>query len=351
MKPFEPDYMNIVDAAYNREAKRLPLYEHFVNVGSMENMLGVKFGNLASGNASDKREFFRHYTRFFREMGYDTVSYECGINGLVNGGKSLSGHEPGPIQCRADFERFPFDEVPDRYFERYTPMFDALADVIPAGMKCVGGASNGVFEIAQDFVRYTELCMLRADDPELYAALFKKIGDMMHAIWSRLLERYDDLYCLPRFGDDLGFKQATLLSPDDIRTHIIPQYRRIVDLVHAHNKPFLLHSCGNLLEVFDDIIDGAKIDAKHSNEDAIAPFSEWVTRYGKRIGNFGGIDMNVLVLQSETDIRSYVREVLKLTHGNGGMAMGSGNSIPEYVPPARYFAMVNEVRNFRGDFK
>jgi uroporphyrinogen decarboxylase len=41
----------------------------------------------------------------------------------------------------------------------------------------------------------------------------------------------------------------------------------------------------------DDIIEVAKIDAKHSNEDDIAPFSEWVDRYGDRIGNFGGVEM------------------------------------------------------------
>ncbi|MEK6793671.1 MAG: uroporphyrinogen decarboxylase family protein [Spirochaetota bacterium] len=350
MKPFEPDYQHVVDAAYNREPKRLPLYEHIVNIGSMEAVLGEKFGLLAAGNAADKREFFRRYTGFWRSMGYDTVSYECGIGGLINGGRSITGKEPGPIQNRADFERYPFDGLIERYFERYTPLFDALTDVMPAGMKLIGGVGNGVFEIAQECVRFTELCMIKADDPALYADLFRKIGDVMYTIWSRVLDRYGDSICVARFGDDLGFKKATLLSPDDIREHIIPQYRRIVDLVHSHGKPFLLHSCGNLLGVFDDIIREAGIDAKHSNEDEIAPFSTWVNNYGKRIGNFGGVDLNVLVLKSEPEIQAYVRNTLTLAKGNGGMAIGSGNSIPEYVPAAGYLAMVNAVRDWRGDF-
>lgn len=347
--PFTPDHQNIVDAAYNREPKRIPLYEHIINTGSMEAITGQRFASLAGGNASDKREFFRQFTAFWRDNGYDTVSYEIGINSFINKGRSLSGKEPGPIQDRADFEHFPFDEIPDRYMEFAVPYFDALADVMPAGMKAVGGAGNGVFEIAQDCTRFTELCMLSADDPDLYAALFRKIGDVMHAVWSRVLDRYGDLFCVARFGDDLGFKKATLLSPDDIRAHIIPQYRRIVDLVHAHKKPFLLHSCGNLLGVFDDIITGAGIDAKHSNEDEIAPFSAWVNGYGTRIGNFGGIDLNVLVLQSGPEIQKYVSNTLTLARGNGGVAIGSGNSIPEYVPAQGYLAMVNTVRAWRGD--
>ena len=35
----------------------------------------------------------------------------------------------------------------------------------------------------------------------------------------------------------------------------------------------------------EDLITDVGIDAKHSNEDQIAPFPEWVRRYGDRIGN------------------------------------------------------------------
>ncbi|GAH43897.1 unnamed protein product, partial [marine sediment metagenome] len=63
--------------------------------------------------------------------------------------------------------------------------------------------------------------------------------------------------------------------PGDIKSMIIPQYKKIVDLVHSYGKPFLLHSCGNIFSVMEDIISIAGIDAKHSNEDEIAPFSMW----------------------------------------------------------------------------
>lgn len=113
--------------------------------------------------------------------------------------------------------------------------------------------------------------------------------------------------------------------------------------------PFLLHSCGNLFGVFEDIIRVAQIDAKHSNEDAIAHFTVWAERYGARIGNFGGIDTDVLCTKTPEEIRAYVFDCLERTRNCGGIAFGSGNSIPHYIPKAGYVAMVEAVRDWRGD--
>ena len=124
-----------------------------------------------------------------------------------------------------------------------------------------------------------------------------------------------------------------------------------MDLVHEADKPFVLHSCGCLFDVMDDIIEVAGIDGKHSNEDAIAPFSTWLDKYGDRISNYGGIDMDVLCQKMPEEIKAYTLNVLEYSQGHGGVAYGSGNSIPDYVPIDGYLAMVNTVREYRGDFK
>ena len=88
-----------------------------------------------------------------------------------------------------------------------------------------------------------------------------------------MLEEFGDIYAVCRFGDDLGFRSSTLISARDIKEMVIPQYKRIVELVQSYGKPFLLHSCGCIFNVMD---------------------------YSK---------------------------------GHGGIAIGSGNSIPDYVQP------------------
>jgi uroporphyrinogen decarboxylase len=169
----------------------------------------------------------------------------------------------------------------------------------------------------------------------------------MVALWSRLLDRFGDHFAVCRMGDDLGFKSSTLLAPNTIIEHILPQYRRIIGLVHSAGKPFLLHSCGKIFAVMEEIV-AAGIDAKHSNEDQIAPFAQWIERYNDRIGLFGGIDVDLLC---RNDPRTVYEEVLlrgtEYRRQAKGFALGSGNSIPHYVPVDSYLAMIEAAREIR----
>ena len=347
IKDYKPDYTNIIQAATNQTPNRTPLYEHIIAPEIMEKIMNTSFIGLEKGSFTDKQEYFRQYCDFFKRMGYDTVSYECCVGEVMPGSGALGGHKEGVIKTRADFEKYPWDAIPDLYFEAYMYNFNALKSVMPEGMRAVGGPGNGVFECVQDVVGYTNLCYISFDDPELYRDLFTAVGGMLVKIWELFLDRYSELYAVLRFGDDLGFKNQTLIAADDIKTHIIPQYTKIIQRVHGHDKPFLLHSCGKIFEVMEDIINIAKINAKHSNEDQIAPFSTWLDQYGDRIGNFGGIDMDILCQLSEVEIKDYVTNVMHYAKDKGGVAIGSGNSIPDYVPVEGYLAMVEAANAFR----
>lgn len=346
---FVPDYENAREAAKNRKPKRLPLYEHLISDTKMEEIMGKRFREYSGGDAKDKREYLRNYCEFFKRTGYDTVSFECCIGPAMPGSGCLGAHKPPAIKDRGDFNRYPWGQVYENYFAMHAVYFESLREVMPAGMKAIGGVGNGIFECVQDITGYMNLCFIKSDDPELYADLFKKVGEVSVSIWREFLRLYGDIYCVPRFGDDLGYKSNTLVSAEDIKSHIIPQYAKIIELVHSYGKPFLLHSCGNLFGVMRDMIETAKIDAKHSNEDQIAPFPVWVEKYGKRVAFFGGIDTDAVCRLSFAEIREYVNEVLAKCEPDGGVAFGSGNSIPDYVPAANYLEMVEAVREYRGE--
>ena len=345
-----PDYRSMVRAARNEWVAHVPLYEHLIGPKVVEEITGNRPHDLLfSKDMAESREGFRQYWDFWRTMGYDTASMEFCVTGALIGGGALGSHQEGCIKDRADFERYPWDEIPVRFFEMNRPYIENFAATCPPGMKAVGGVGNGVFEAVQDLVGYMDLCYIKADDEELYADVFRKMGEVEYQIWDRFLREYGDTYCVMRFGDDLGFKSQTLIAPDDIRAHIIPVYKKIISRVHEAGKPFLLHSCGCIFDVMDDLIETAGIDAKHSNEDQIAHFSVWVEKYGDRIGNFGGIDTDVLCRYSPDYIRDYIFDCLEKVKGHGGIAFSSGNSIPDYVPTEGYLAMVNAVREWRGD--
>ena len=74
-------------------------------------------------------------------------------------------------------------------------------------------------------------------------------------------------------------------------------------------------------------------------------------RYGDRIGNFGGIDTDVLCRYPETYIKDYILDCLDKVQERGGIAFSSGNSIPDYVPAEGYLAMIDTIRAWRQDHR
>ena len=345
---FQPDYRHMLDVLANRRPARLPVYEHIVNIPVMEKILGVDFAELYMGSEHDLNEFFRHYTRFWQEMTYDTVSYEVCITEILPGPGALRGGK-SPIQTRADFEQYPWQELESRYWSLAEPKFTALRQNLPSGMTALGGVGNGVFEISEDLVGFEYLAYMQADDPELFSWLYASIGDLMVTIWQRFVSQYGDLFAICRMGDDLGYKTRTLTSPKNIRQFIIPQYRRVISLIRQSGHPFLWHSCGNIFTVMDEVI-ALGINAKHSNEDVIAPFETWIDRYGDRIGLLGGIDVDILCRSTPADIVDLVYNRGRMFRDRAkGFALGSGNSIPDYVPVEGYLAMLEAARKIRAD--
>lgn len=344
---FTPDYQYFMDVLANRRPSRLPVYEHLISPEIMEKILGVSFAPLIQGQAADLQEFFTQYCRFFREMTYDTVSYEVCIVEIIPDSGAILGGRPGPIQNRDDFEKFPWQDLPRRFWEHATPKFDMLAQFIPPGMKAVGGIGNGVFEISEDLVGYEYLSYLMVDDPELFADIYRKIGDLMTEIWQEFLRRYTDTFVVARFGDDLGFKTSTLVAPSTIREHILPAYKRVIDAVRQAGIPFLWHSCGNIFEIMEDVI-ALGINAKHSNEDAISPYETWISRYGDRIGLLGGIDLDILCVEKpEIVYEKVIERGQRYRQMANGYALGSGNSIPDYTPVEGYLAMIRAAQRIR----
>jgi len=121
----------------------------------------------------------------------------------------------------------------------------------------------------------------------------------------------------------------------------LPWHKKFASLAHAHNKMYWLHCCGNVLPIMEDLIEDIKIDAFHSFQDTIIPVGEFKRRYGKRIAVFGGVDVNKLCRLQENELRGYVREILEECMPYG-YALGSGNSIANYVPVKNYFIMLDE---------
>jgi uroporphyrinogen decarboxylase len=321
----EPDFGRL-EKILRRTGKpdRIPLYELYVNAPVMERLNGQKI---------QSRE---DTVRFYYEAGYDYVPVWPGLP-LKTGNLSDSSHGY-PIKDRESFEKYEWPDIPSINYSE----FERVIPVLPDGMKIIG-QTGGIFERAEALMGYEGLCVALADDRELVRDIFDRLTRIYCAM-------YEGMASMPETGavvisDDMGFKTQTLLSPGDLREFVLPAHKKLAEIIHAHGKPCILHSCGNLSAIMDDIINDVGIDAKHSYEDIILPVTEAKKLYGGRIAVLGGFDVDRLCVSNEGQIREHVRTLLIVCGADGGYALGSGNSIADYVPAENYLVMLDEALN------
>ena len=246
--------------------------------------------------------------------------------------KSLNAH--ACIKNREDFERYPCPDPDKADYSR----LEKVAPYLPGNMKIMASSPDGLLENVINIVGYDNLCLMLYDDPELVRDIFDRVGSI-------LLRHYEisasfDTVGILMINDDWGFNSQPMLSPAQMREYAFPWHKKMVEVAHRHGKPAVLHSCGQLESVMEDIIEDMKFDGKHSYQDNILPVEDAYRRWGGRIAILGGLDVDFLVRSEPEEITARARRMLEMAEEKGGYALGSGNSIPSYIPPEHYFAML-----------
>ena len=78
------------------------------------------------------------------------------------------------------------------------------------------------------------------------------------------------------------------------------------------------------------------------------PFDQWIDAYGDRTGLLGGFDMAFLCAKSEREVYETVLEQGSRYRSMAkGYALGSDNSIPDYVPVENYLTMIRAAQEIR----
>jgi len=303
--------------------------------------------------ATDRQLALDNLIHFWHATGYDYVFVGplISLPGKVHAAEDTAPlkHERrhwqdegiGVIATWQDFNSYPWPKPEDVDYAN----IEYVSRHLPEGMKILAAVDPaGQMEALTILMGYTGLSFALHDDPALVAAVAERVQALLTAICAALVE-------IPGvggivLGDDMGFKTSTMISPADLRRYVFPCQRQLAATAHAHNLPFVLHSCGELSAIMDDLIDDVGIDGKHSFEDVILPVTEAKTRFGSRVALLGGIDMDVLSRSSEEEVRRYTRRVIEACAPGGGWALGSGNTLANYIPVRNYLAMLDEGRCF-----
>lgn len=243
-----------------------------------------------------------------------------------------------PTQNWDDSEKYPW---PKPEGINYGPL-EYLNSAVPEGMK-ISSNLLGIFDVSTWLMGVQNFALALYDQPDLVQAIVQRVADLQagavrHAVTVDNVEMV--VVC-----DDMGYNKGTLVKPEFLREYVLPHHRRLADIAHAAGKICVLHSCGNLTAIMDDLIEGVGIDGKHYFQDNIMPVEEVHRRWGARTSILGGVDMDLSGRGTPEQVRARTREILDACASRGtGYSLGSGNTIATYVPIANYLAMLEEGR-------
>jgi uroporphyrinogen decarboxylase len=353
-REFTPDWEAFV-RCMRREGtpRRVHNIELFLDL-EVKQAICERYGLLEGLDAADPFWTQKREITLQRFLGYDYVS--CGVEGLEmpmnwlttkdtaeierEGGRNYIDEHRGPITTWDEFEAYPWPDPA----KITTQALEWYEEHLPDDMCVLGGLTGHFAENLSWLMGYETLCYALYDQPGLVRAIADRCLELDRAVTLRTVEF--ERVKMVWGSDDMGFRSATLIGPDDLRALVLPGHKELARVTHEAGRLYILHSCGNLEAIMEDLIEDVQIDGKHSWEDTIIDVREAKGRWGDRMAILGGIDMDFLCRASEDAIRARVRDTLEVCTPGGGYCLGTGNTVANYVPVDHYLAMLDEGRRF-----
>jgi len=352
VKEFKPDFNRLKKVLLRQgEPDIVPFYELYADKEIMEAVTGKPLTPETLVEFYYKTGY--DYVTSDMKFAYKTYRNETADTAyLSRGERDFVENNKGMIETRKDFDAYEWPTID----ESVASHINQVIRYMPSGMKTILHTCGGILEHVMMLMGYVPFSFALCEDEQLVWDMFEKIGTNHVKAIKTCLDNTDlSKVGAVVMGDDMGFSTSTMISPEHLRKYVFPWQKKVVELVHSYDLPMILHACGNLEAVMDDLIDYVGIDAKHSYEDKIMPVTEAKKKYGNRIAILGGVDMNFLCTSSEEEVRQYTRRVIAECAPGGGYALGTGNSVANYVPLENYLAMLDEGRKMgvypiRADF-
>ena len=354
-KAIAPDWEGLVACIERRGTPRRVHYIELFLDGEVQDAICGRFSVLKGLDRADPYFELKRQVALQSFLGYDFVrmgleNMEMPLNYDMakdtaeldrDGGRSFMNEHRGPITNWAEFEAYPWPD-PETATTRALEWYERN---LPDNMCVIGSGGFAHFaEYLTWLMGYETFCLALYEQRDLVEAISERLVQMYLVAIDRILE-FDRVKII--WGsDDMGFRNGLLMSPDDMRALVLRGHKLMAEKAHAAGRPYLLHSCGNLADIMEDLIEDVGIDAKHSFEDVIEDVCERKRTYGDRIALLGGIDVDFMCRADENAVRRRVRETLEVCMPGGGYCLGTGNSVANYIPVDNYLAMLDEGRSF-----
>jgi uroporphyrinogen decarboxylase len=181
------------------------------------------------------------------------------------------------------------------------------------------------------------------DEPELVGALFHRMSDIMASVADRIC-RLDitALYVM----DDVAANSGLLMSPAQVREHILPHWKKVIDVAHSHRKPVFFHTDGRVTELYDLFADELKVRMLNPLQPDLQDVGEFAGSYKGRTGIYGGLYTGRIHMMSPDKIRDHVFHLFE-TAGQGGGLIVSSHDLDISTTEEQLNALVGAIKECR----
>jgi uroporphyrinogen decarboxylase len=206
----------------------------------------------------------------------------------------------------------------------------------------VGKIGMLLFERAWSLRGMEELFVDFYEEEDFVHELFSRITDYNAAIINEALQyQVDGFY----FGDDYGQQAGMLMGPVFWGKFIKPCLERTFAPIKAKGLPIILHSCGNILDILDDLVE-IGLDCYQTVQPEIYNLRELKKRYGGRLAFYGAIStQQFLPFAKPEEVKARVKETISILSENGGYICAPTHQVPADVPPENIMAMIEALKN------
>ena len=260
-------------------------------------------------------------------------------------GMDIAYYKGGAFKSFEEFESFPPLEVNTPRREKY---FKAMkkTEKESQGKISIIPAIWGLFEPSWQVFGFSTFSKLLAD-PKKIKVVFDRFGKFLVDLVKTFIEwgETDAIMIM----DDYGYKSGLLMSPKNYRTYVLPWLKESCKVAHKEGLKVMLHSCGDVIELFEDLI-GVGIDAFHPFEPTTAnpeyDIFKLNEKYSGKVTFIGNVSPQDLADKDQSYIENYTKSLIKKLAPGGGFILSSGHSINPSVKLENYLAMHDTLKKY-----
>lgn len=210
------------------------------------------------------------------------------------------------------------DPTDERFFANIEPEIAAKPDMF----RCFQ-IGFSLYERAWTMRGMENLLMDFIINPEFVHKLFDAICDYNIAQVDKALEHdIDAVY----FGDDWGQQKGLIMGYDLWKEFIYPRLKRMYGHVRAAGKYVMIHSCGDVDELFDDLVD-IGLNSFNPFQPEVMDVYDILPRYRGRLAFHGGLSMQrLLPFGTREEVEAESKRLLELGK-DGGYIFSPSHSV------------------------